>query len=128
MKGRDLAAGNTKVERGKPPSRASGANRMVAPVLIVTFCILAACVVLVGWLGQTSKDRDAMQLAQRDALLTGQMLNASADAATRALDTFLETGRPLSRIDAEEIGVDHLLSLRPLLHLLVGAGDNPRLL
>lgn len=112
MKGRDLAAGNTKVERGKPPSRASGANRMVAPVLIVTFCILAACVVLVGWLGQTSKDRDAMQLAQRDSLLTGQMLNASADAATRALDTLLETGRPLSRIDAEEIGVDHLVSLQ----------------
>ena len=112
MKGRDLAAGNTKVERGKPPSRASGASRMVAPVLIVTFCILAACVVLVGWLGQTSKDRDAMQLAQRDALLTGQMLNASADAATRALDTFLETGRPLSRVDAEEIGVDHLVSLQ----------------
>ena len=85
---------------------------MPAAVLIVTFLILIASIAMVAWNVQNSRDRDALHLAQRDALLTSQALNASADEATARLDRMLQSGRRLSGIQADEIGVDSLITLR----------------
>lgn len=99
-------------DRVKPPKRSAEGRQASPAVLVVTFLILVASIAMVAWNSQSSRDSNALRLAQRDALLTGHALNAAADTATERLDALRASGRSLGDIDASEIGVDSLISIQ----------------
>ena len=99
-------------DREKRPKR-NAAGRPASPaVLVVIFAILAASIAMVAWNAQSSRDANALRLAERDALLTAHALNAAADQAAERYNVLRASGGRATDIDARDIGVDSLISMR----------------
>ena len=109
IRGTPLAKQKDKETR--PKRNAEGRSASPA-VLVVTFVILAASIAMVAWNAQSTRDANALRLAERDALLTSHALNSAADRATEKLDVLRASGRRLGAIDATDIGVDSLISIQ----------------
>ncbi|RIJ20532.1 PAS domain-containing protein [Henriciella barbarensis] len=96
----------------KRPKRSAEGRAASPAVLVVTFAILAASIAMVAWNAQTTRDANALRLAERDALLTAHALNAAADRTAEQFNQLRGAGRSVGSIDASDIGVDSVISIQ----------------